>query len=166
MIMSQHILITVVDSAKARFLLLLPEELPSNSFVLTEYPGLVLPAMNSSGTELWSSSKTGRNRGPAGQDHSYDEHRQEHLIEFERHFADSIANQMSQMLQEHHLRSVLLVAAPKILGVMRSSLESVLPQTVKLTELAKDLCHLTPCEIQVYLAEQKFIPAPKRLGIS
>lgn len=164
--MNQHLLITVLDSANARFLILVPVEIPGNGFVLTEYPGLVLPAMNSSGAELWSSSKTGRNRGPQGQDHSYDDHRQEHLIEFERHFADSIAHQVSQMIQEHHLQSVLLVAAPKILGVMRSSLESALPQTVKLTELAKDICHLTPYEIQVYLAEQKLIPAPKRLGIS
>jgi protein required for attachment to host cells len=164
--MNQHMLITVLDSANARFLMLVPTEIPSNGFVLTEYPGLILPAINSSSAELWSNSKTGRNRGPQGQDHSYDDHRQEHLIEFERHFADSIAQQMSQMIQEHRLQSVLLVAAPKILGIMRSSLESVLPQTVKLTELAKDLCHLTPYEMQVYLAEQKIIPAPKRLGIS
>jgi protein required for attachment to host cells len=164
--MNQHMLIAVIDRAHARFLTLVPVEISDDDFTLVEQTGLTLPEGEASGEELWSSTKTGRNRGPQGQAHSYDDHRQEHAIEFERHFAHSIANHMKLIVQDRHLQTVLLVAAPQILGLMRQALEPVLPETVKLTEVAKDLCHLTPYEIQAYLAEQKLIPASHRQGIS
>jgi protein required for attachment to host cells len=164
--MNQPMLIAVIDRAHARFLTLEPATIADAGFTLTEQTGLILPEGESSGAELWSSTKTGRNRGPQGQAHSYDDHRQEHAIEFERHFAHSIANHMKLIVQDRHLQTVLLVAAPQILGLMRQALEPILLETVKLTEVAKDLCHLTPYEIQSYLAEQELIPASQRLGIS
>ena len=164
--MNQHMLIAVIDHAHARFLTLVPAEMPDAGFTLAEQTGLTLPEGEASGAELWSSTKTGRNRGPQGQAHSYDDHRQEHAIEFERHFAHSIANHMNLIIQDRHLQTVLLVAAPQILGLMRQALEPLLPKTVKLTEVAKDLCHLTPYEIQAYLAEQELIPTVHRRGIS
>jgi protein required for attachment to host cells len=164
--MNQHMLIAVIDRARARFLTLVPAEISDAGFTLAEQTGLTLPEGQASGAELWSSNKTGRNRGPQGQAHSYDDHRQKHAIEFERHFAHSIANQIEQIIQDCHLQTVLLVAAPQILGLMRQALEPLLPETIKLTEVAKDLCHLTPYQIQEYLAEQELIPAPTRRGIS
>lgn len=164
--MNEQMLIAVIDRAHARFLTLEPAEIPGAGFTFTEHAGLTLPAGEASGAELWSSTKTGRNRGPQGQAHSYDDHRQEHMIEFERHFAHSIASHMNQIIQDRDLQAVFLVAAPQVLGLMRQALEPVLPQTIKLTEVTKDLCHLTPYEIQEYLAEQELIPAPTRLGIS
>lgn len=164
--MNEQMLITVIDSANARFLTLVPANTPDAGLTLTEQAGLTLPAGTASGAELWSSTKTGRNRGPQGQAHSYDDHRQEHALEFERRFAHSIASHINQIIQAQHFQAVVLVAGPQILGLMRQALEPVLPQTVKLTEVAKDLCHLTPYEIQEYLAEQELIPAPTQLGIS
>jgi protein required for attachment to host cells len=164
--MNEQMLIAVIDRAHARFLMLVPAKIPEAGFTFIEQTGLTLPEGEASGAELWSSPKTGRNRGPQRQAHSYDDHRQERAIEFERHFAHSIASHMHLIVQDRHLQAVLLVAAPQILGLMRQALESVLPQTVQLTELAKDLCHLTPYEIQEYLVEQELIPTPQRLGIS
>jgi protein required for attachment to host cells len=68
---------------------------------------------------------------------------------------------MNLIVQDRHLQSVLLVAAPQTLGLMRQALEPVLPKTVKLTDVSKDLCHLTAHEIQEYLAEQELLPAPQ-----
>lgn len=158
--MNEQMLIAVIDRAHARFLMLVPTQ-PDGGFTFTEQAELTLPEGSASGAELWSSTKTGRNRGPQGQAHSYDDHRQEHAIEFERHFAGEIASHMNLIVQDRHLHSVLLVAAPQILGLMRQALEPVLAKTVKLTDVAKDLCHLTPYEIQEYLAEQELIPAPQ-----
>ncbi len=163
--MNQHMLIAVIDRAHARFLTLVPAEIADAGFTLAEQTGLTLPEGEASGAELWSSTKTGRNRGPQGQAHSYDDHRQEHAIEFERHFAHSIANQIDRIIQDRQLQAVLVVAAPQILGLMRQALEPLLPETIELLEVAKDLCHLTPYEIQAYLAEQELIPASHRLGI-
>lgn len=157
--MNQPMLVAVIDRAHARFLILVPAKIPEDGFTLTEQTGLLLPEAEASGAELWSSTKTGRNRGPQGQAHSYDDHRQEHALEFERHFAREIATHMHQIVQDRQLQAVLLIAAPHILGLIRPALESVLPKTIELTDVAKDLCHLTPYEIQEYLIEQELIPA-------
>jgi protein required for attachment to host cells len=157
----QIMLIAVIDHAHARFLTLEPAEIPGAGFTLTEHTGLILPADQNRGPQEQAHSYS-----PQGSAHTYDDHRQEHTIELERHFAHSISSHMNQIIQERHLQTVFLVAAPQILGLMRQALEPVLSQTVNLTEVAKDLCHLTPYEIQEYLAEQELIPAPMRLGIS
>lgn len=163
--MNNQILIALVGNANARFLTLEPDEMPSHGFTLTEHASLSLPEGQTSGSELWTNTHTGRNRSSEGKSHSYDDHRQEHMIDFERHFAHAIAERMNQMLPERNLQEVLLVAGPQILGVMRPVLESALPPTVKLTDLAKDIGNLTPHEIQEYLSEQELIPAPQRLEI-
>jgi protein required for attachment to host cells len=162
--MNEQMLVAIIDHAHARFLVLVPMK-ADGGFTFIEQAGLNLPEGAASGAELWS-SKTGRNQGPQGQAHSYDDHRQEHAIGFERHFAHSIASHMNLIVQDRHLQSVLLVAAPQTLGLMRQALEPVLPKTAKLTDVAKDLCHLTAHEIQEYLVEQELLPAPQQQRIS
>jgi protein required for attachment to host cells len=161
------VLVAAIDGSKARFLTLAAVSDPvfDPSPKLIEHEGLTLPEGELAGGELWSSTKTGRNRGSQGQSHSYDDHRQQHLIEFERHFANSIASQMNQLIQDHQIQEVLLIAAPQILGIMREALASALPKTMKITDLNKDLCQLTPHEIHQYLAEKDLLPAPQRAGM-
>jgi protein required for attachment to host cells len=161
------VLVAAIDGSKARFLILAAAGVPGLDPIsqLIEYDGITLPEGELLGEELWSSTKTGRNRGPKGQSHSYDDHREHHELEFERHFAREIASQMNQLLQEHQIRKVLLVAAPQILGIMREALTSALPHTIQITDLNKDLTQLTAYEIHKYLAEKALLPAPQREGI-
>jgi protein required for attachment to host cells len=165
--MNQQMLVAVIDRVRARFLtLVVPAEISDAGFTLAKQTGLTLPTGEASDRELWPSTKTGRNLGLQGQAHSYGDRRQEHAIEFERHFTREIVSNLHQLIQELHIQTVLLVAAPQILGLMRPVLESVLPENVKLTAVAKDLCYLTPTEIDAYLTAQSLIPAPHQLGIS
>jgi protein required for attachment to host cells len=125
---------------------------------LMEHEGRISPAGELKGQELWSSSKTGRNRGSSGQAHSYDDHRESHLIEFERHFAQSITARIIDLIQTHQAQQLLLISETKILGLMRESLIPLLPKDVKISELAKNLCQLKPHELYGYLVNKELLP--------
>jgi protein required for attachment to host cells len=152
-------IVAVVDSAKARFLTLQAAESSESGPHLIEHEGLVSPAGELKGQELWSSSKTGRNRGSSGQAHSYDDHRENHIIEFERHFAQSITTRIIDLIQAHQAQQLLLISETKILGLMRESLMPLLPKDIKIRELAKNLCQLKPHELYEYLVNKELLPA-------
>jgi protein required for attachment to host cells len=161
-------LIAAIDSSQARFFTLAPVTDPvlDPSPRLIQQEGLSLPEGELSGKELWSSTKTGRNRGSQGQSHSYDDHRERHEIEFERQFGQAIGDRLTHLIQDYQIQEVLLIAAPQILGIMREAVASVLPTNVKINDLNKDLCRLSSHEIHQYLAEKDLLPSPQRVGIS
>ncbi|MBD2353881.1 host attachment protein [Tolypothrix sp. FACHB-123] len=160
-------LVAVIDGTKARFLTLKPSELPGYQPgpSLMEDEALLSSQSELQDQELWTSSKTGRNRGVAGQAHSYDDGRDRHLIEFERRFIQSITNKIVNLLQIHQIQQLLVIAEPQILGSMRTAITPVLPKNIKIHELAKDLCHLKPHELHEYLASKQLLPPHKRVSI-
>jgi protein required for attachment to host cells len=153
-------LVAVINGAKARFLTLEPGEFPEywSSPRLIEHESLLNLTKEIQGQELWSSTKTGRNRGSGGQAHSYDDHRENHIAEFERRFAQAIATQIVNLVQAHQVEQLLLIAEPKILGLMRETLTTGSLTHLKLGELAKDLCQLKPHELHEYLANKGLLP--------
>lgn len=161
--MSKYI-VAAIDGTKARFLTLEPGELGAPGPKAIEHEGLANAAQEMQGQELWSSSKTGRNRGVGGQAHSYDDGREHHMIEFERRFAQAIATRIVELAQMHQAHQLILVAEPQILGLMREALAPVLPKTLKMSELAKDLCHFKPHELHEYLASRELLPAYRKAG--
>ena len=152
-------LITVIDGAKARFLTLEPAEFPDYGFNprLIEHEGLFNPAKTVQEQDLWSSVKTGRNRGTTGQSHNYDDHRTQHIVEFERRFAQAIATHITKLTQIHYVQQLLLIAEPQILGLTREALTHSLPKNLKKVEIAKDLCRLSPHKLYKYLTAQKLL---------
>lgn len=154
-------LLAVVDGTKARFLTLnlpeFPEDEPNPRWI--EHDGLLNSAKELQGQELWASAKTGRNRGVAGQAHSYDERRQTHMIEFERRFAQMIATQLVHLIRTNPVQRLFLIAEPQFLGVMRNALTPVLPKNLKISEVAKNLCHLKPHDLYEYLVSKELLPA-------
>jgi protein required for attachment to host cells len=168
MILMSQYLVAVIDGTRARFLTLEPAEFP-------EYqsgPNLVECESMSNATndrpdqELWTDSKTGRNRGANGQAHSYDDHRDNHRVEFERRFAQEIVNCAHHLLQSYQIQNLVLVAEPQILGLMRDVLGSTIGRSVQTSELSKDLCHLKPHELHDYLANRKLLPPQKNVSRS
>jgi protein required for attachment to host cells len=159
-------LVAVIDSTKARFLTLEPSDSSDSSagFRLIEHKSLLNSASEVQGQDVWSSTKTGRNRGVTGQAHSYDDHRENHLIEFERRFAQTIATQIINLIQVHQAQQFLMVGEPQIFGLMREALTSGLPKKIKISELTKNLCHLKPHELHEYLAHKQLLPAQKRVS--
>lgn len=155
-------LVVVIDSTKARFLTLELTDFTEyeSGAHLIEQEGLLNPERETQGQELWSSTKTGRNRGSSGQAHSYDDHRENHVVEFERRFAQMTATQISSLAQMHQINQLILIAEPQILGLMREVLAHGMPTHFKINELAKNLCHLKPHALHEYLANQGLLPAP------
>lgn len=160
--MNQSI-VAVVDGTRARFFNLEAADAPEyqSSPNLIERDSLTNISKELQGKELWANTKTGRNRTGGSQAHGYDDHRQNHLYEFERNFAKDIVNKITELTEIYHAQQVLLVAEPKILGIVRDALNPSMPKNLKIQELAKDLCKLRPLEIHEYLAEKELIPARK-----
>lgn len=160
-----NLLVAVMNGTNARFLTLEPvsPKKPEAGMVLVEQNALCNAENELSGQELWSSSKTGRNRGSAGQSHSYDDHREQHCVEFEKRFANQITHHIAQLIQTHGSQQLVLASEPKFLGLIREALAGSLPKTVTVTELAKSICQMSPSQIQQYLAEQDLLPAQQHL---
>jgi protein required for attachment to host cells len=161
--MNQSI-VTVIDGMRARFFTLEPATSPEfeSGPNLIEQDCLTNTAKELQGKDLWANTKTGRNRGSGSQGHGYDDHRQNHINEFERSFAKEIVSKILELTHANGVGQVILVAEPQILGFVREVLTPQLPKNLKLKELAKDLCKLKPLEIHEYLVDKDLLP-PRKL---
>jgi protein required for attachment to host cells len=159
-----HALVAVIDSIQARFFTLDPPSLFDNQAEprLTEHETLRNLAQEAQGEELWSSTKTGRNRGLGSQAHSYDDHRERHLTEFERRFAQAIASHLHELIQTHDLRNLIIIAEPQVLGFVREAIATTLPKHISITELGKNLCQLSAHELHAYLQQHGMLSRPSR----
>lgn len=159
------VLVTVVDGTKARFLILEPVEFPEESegshFV--ELDSLLNPSNEAQGQDLWSSTKTGRNLGAGVQAHSYDDHRESHMAEYGRRFAQAIATHITNLVHNNEIQQLILVAAPQMMGFIREVITASALSHLPINELTKDLCNLKPLELQKYLAKQGLISDPIRI---
>lgn len=161
-------IVAVINGTKARFLTLEPVASPESESGpnLVEQCELLNPTKEMAAQDLWTTTKTGRNRGRGTQGHNYDDHRSNHILEFERRFAHAISDQLQGLIQTHPARNLILVAEPQILGVMRDCLTGPAQKLATIHELSKDLCHLKAHELQEYLANKKMLPARQRaLGV-
>jgi protein required for attachment to host cells len=158
-----HTLVVVLNGTKARFFTLEFADFPENESGpdLIEHEALINEVNKLAGEDLWASSKTGRNRGSAGQSHSYDDHRQNHVVEFEQRFSQNIASHMQSLIESHKIRHLLLVAEPHMLGIVRESTNAEISKTIEVKELAKDLCQFSVRDLHEYLASKKCLPVRK-----
>jgi protein required for attachment to host cells len=157
--------VAVINGTQARFFTL-------DSHVLSEYesgPNLLeQDSLTNSlnevhGQELWANTKTGRNRGSSSQAHGYDDHRQQHELEFEKRFASNISDKMLDIIQAHEARHLILVAEPQILGLMREAMTDKSFSNLKITEVAKDICQFSTKQIHDYLAKNELLPACQKV---
>jgi protein required for attachment to host cells len=157
-----HTLVVVLNGTKARFFTLESANFPEHESGpnLIEHEALINEENELSGQDLWASSKTGRNRGSAGQSHSYDDHRQNHVLEFGQRFSQNIVSRMQAFIESHRIRHLLLVAEPQMLGIVRES-NAEISKTIEVKELAKDLCQFSARDLHEYLASKKLLPARK-----
>ena len=130
---------------------------------LIEHEGLSDSTKELHGQELWANTKTGRNRGSSGQTHNYDDHRQNHKIEFEKRFANKISSTISSIIQENQAKHLVLVAEPHILGIMREVMTDNLFKKINIQELAKDIGHFDVNQIHDYLAKKDLLPACQKV---
>lgn len=72
-------------------------------------------------------------------------------VQAEADFLKGVAGKVTQMVNAHEIKSMMLVAPPKALGILRAELAS-LPDGVIHAEVDKDLVKLTVPEIEKHLA--------------
>ena len=163
----RHTLVAVMNGTRSRFFTVEPVQaaLPEAGLTLVEHDGVLNPEHELPGQELWSTAKTGRNRGVSGQAHSYDDHRDSHSMEFGRRFAQSITAEIMRLTQAYNIQALILICESQFLGLMRDALSSSSgTNALTVTELAKDVCQLKPVELHEYLADRELLPAPKRIS--
>lgn len=157
-------IVAVIDGTKARFLTLEPVESPEyeSGPNLIEQGELLNPVNELAGQDLWATTKTGRNRGKGSQGHNYDDHRSNHVVEFERRFAQAITDYLNTLSQVNPAQTLILAAEPHILGIMRDCLAGPVAKLPTIHELSKDLCHLKPRELHEYLANKGILPTRQK----
>ncbi len=158
-----HTLVAVLNGTKARFFTLESADFPENEPGpdLIEHETLMNAENEMSGQDLWASPKTGRNRGSAGQNHSYDDHRQNHVVGFEQRFAQNVVSRIQSLIESYRIRHLLLVAEPQMLGIVREPINAEINKTIEVKSLAKDLCQFSGRDLHEYLASKKLLPARK-----
>ena len=156
----QHNCVVVAGGSRARFFTLEDVEFPEmqSGPNLCEINDLISTEMDAPGNELWSDTKSGRNRGGNGAAHGYDDHRSQHESEFERRFARDIAREAARMLRQNSTKQLVLVAQKRTLGFLRGELDSLLKAGIEIKELAKDLSKLSPLELHEHLARERLLP--------
>lgn len=93
----------------------------------------------------------------AGDVHPIDARREHHRLELERRFAREIAQHVTAMTQSWNGGIVVLIAEPRMLGLVREPLHKALRPGIELKELAKDYSHFTPSELRDQLVLNRLI---------
>ncbi|RLA38194.1 MAG: host attachment protein [Gammaproteobacteria bacterium] len=167
--MSNSSCVVVCAGGNARLFTLEPAELPE----LESGPNLVACGEVTSeevgvhGAALWSDLKTGRNRSPGGSAHGYDDHRDRHAEEYDRRFAQEVAEQTRRLVDSRQLGRVVLVAHGHCLAHLRQAFHGRFRNGTSVAELSKDLGKLKPLEIHAHLARERLLPersGPRRLA--
>lgn len=152
--------VVVADAARARlYLLEMAEDLNAGSR-LVEKADVSDAKYLARGTEApraRSERNTNRQMGPA---HPYGEKRKVHRLAVEDRFAHDVAREAQRLTRGWIRGVVVLVAEPRMLGLLREPLRSALKEDIELKELAKDYMHVAPAELQKRLYLNR--PTPSR----
>lgn len=118
---------------------------------LRELEDLVLPVMNRPQHERYEGSRSASHASGPNHGHALDDHRDRHDLEVERKFATDVA----RLAFEHTGAGLVLVAPPKMLGVLRPIIEEMArAKGTKVESLARELTKLPPEEIAAHLRSE------------
>jgi protein required for attachment to host cells len=153
------ICVVVADGARARVFRVdssddaRPRLVETDDLVNAEYQARganVLPMVR-------STRNTGRQSGPM---HPYAQRRLRHRLELEKRFAQEVVAKVAGVTQAWNRGSVVLIAEPRMLGLLREAGRGALKHGVAVKELAKDFTQLTASELREHLAASGIIKRP------
>jgi protein required for attachment to host cells len=101
-----------------------------------------------------SERNTSRQAGPV---HPQDAERDWHRMELERRFAREIAAHASAMAKAGGADKVILVAEPRMLGLLRRPLRAAAGKRVAISEIARNHTRLTPSRLHQRLVADHLI---------
>lgn len=152
--------VVVADSRIARFYGVEATESPRTTRRLVERMTLANPDLKTLGTSVTGRVRTETNTNrEAGPVHPIGAQRERHRVELERRFGHEIARQTTAIARDWKEGTIVVVAEPQLLGLMREPLRKALHPGIELKELAKDYTHLTAYELCDRLALSSLIPA-------
>jgi len=153
--------VIVADGARARFMAIeRRDEAPQRAALrLVEIARMSNPEHTVSGRRAGRKIKSGRDtaRGTLAP-HGYTDHREPHEAEVLRRFASRIAEQASSLVSPATPSSVLLVADPRMLGLLRAALEPMAKAGIALRELKRDYTWCSAPQLQRHLAVNGLLP--------
>ena len=150
--------IVAADGGRARLFVPVEDGGSRSGVSLVERECLVNPDYRARGAESPCRTKTEQvtNR-QAGDVHPIDARRDHHRLELERRFAREIAQRVAAMTQSWNAGTVVLVAEPRLLGLVREPLHKALRPGIDLKELAKDYSHFSAEELLELLKLRRMI---------
>lgn len=145
--------ILVADGARARLFRANMQEESAKGAELVERQDLVEPERGLADREIFS-DKAGRNRPGSG----FEDHRRRHRDEVERKFAKRIAAAVAQELQGEPADALVVVADPRLLGLLRGALDTSVPGAPPRIEVSADLTWQALPRLQHALAQLGVLP--------
>jgi protein required for attachment to host cells len=149
-------IVIVADNVTARFYRVELTDEPRAQLVetaLLQHPDLPAHSMTARPP---TETNTNRQAGPV---HPIGAQRERHRVEHERHFARDIAQGASAATRGWNQGTVVLVADPRMLGLVREPLRKALHRDIGLKEIARDYAHLGPDDLYDHLARNGIVPA-------
>jgi protein required for attachment to host cells len=168
--------IAVVDATRARVYHYEEESEPGSE--LREIKDLVNPGRRLKPGEMFSESRPSvathgglhrstrarGDRSDAGvRGTTYDDHRFAHIDEMDSKFAKHIVDELDAYVREHKLPNLILIASPKMLGVLRKANGVLHRDGLALEEVTRDLTNLTGAQLHDQLAGSGLIQPRQRL---
>lgn len=129
---------------------------------LVEGARLLNPEHTNKGRRDTRKIKSGRDtRHGTVAPHGYTDHREPHEAEVLRRFASRIAEQAATLVAAGKASSMVLVADPRMLGLLRTAFEPVKKAGVKLKELGHDYTWCSAPQLYKHLTENGLLPAAR-----
>jgi protein required for attachment to host cells len=148
----------IADASRARLFIVVPDDSPRRKMRLAERVSLVnqeTKARGRSGTgQVKSERNTNRQAGPM---HPIGAQRARHRLEHERRFGAEIVERAIALTAHWDHGVMVLIAEPRLLGLMRERLRRALRSEIKLEELAKDYSGLSTAELERVVVSQRLI---------
>ena len=155
--------IIVADGARARFIVV--EEAGDPQFEsgprLVEHRALVNPEAEIRSEDLFSDVRSGRGHAaPDRPAYGLDDHRLQHRAANKRRFAKLVAEALVEIAGQRQLERIILVAEPRMLGMLRAELDVHRLRHLERAELAEDLSWHSVEHIQEVLVRHGLLPPP------
>lgn len=139
----------IADGAGARLFFVVPSESPRGKLRLAQQATLVNAETKARGRSGAGRVKSERNTNrQAGPMHPIGAQRERHRLDHERRFGVEVVECAVDLTADWDRGVVVLIAEPRLLGLMREHLRDALKSEIKLEELAKDYTGLSTAELE------------------
>jgi protein required for attachment to host cells len=146
----------VADGSSARLFVVVPYDSPRRKLRLKKEATLVNMETKTRGRSGAGQVKSERNTNrQAGPMHPIGAERGRHRLEHERRFGAEIVERAMDLTAGWQQGVMILIAEPRLLGLMRERLRSALKSEIRLEELAKNYNGLSTAELERIVITQR-----------